>query len=296
VITFAVPFYRGADYLDRAVRSALTQTVPDWRLVVSDDSADGGGAAVVERVGDARVRYRRNAHTLGMAGNWNRCLELADTPLVTLLHADDELLPNYAAVMTAGAAAHPDTAALYCRAVVVGPDGAPTFSLADRVKGLIAPRTTGPTRLAGPAGIAALLRGNFIMCPTVCYRTDALRGRRFDPRWRFVLDLDFFTRLLAAGDAIVGLPETAYAYRRHAGNATAEYTETLLRFEEEAALYDELAAEARRRGRGWEAVRRAGRGKHIVRLHLLYRAAADLVRGRLTAAATKLARLTEMAR
>ncbi len=295
MITFAVPFYRGADYLERAVRSALAQTA-DWRLVVSDDSPDGSGAAVVARVGDARVRYSRNAHTLGMAGNWNRCLELADTPLVTLLHADDELLPNYAAAMTAGAAAHPDAAALYCRARVVGPDGAPTFSLADRVKWLIAPRTAGPTRLAGPGGIAALLRGNFIMCPTVCYRTAALRGRRFDPRWRFVLDLDFFTRLLADGDAIVGLPDTAYAYRRHAGNATAEYTETLLRFEEEAALYDALAAEARLRGKGWEAVRRAGRGKRIVRLHLLYRAAADLVRGRPTAAATKFARLTEMAR
>jgi len=294
VITFAVPFYRGTDYLERAVRSAVAQTAPDWRLVVSDDSPDGSGAAVVARVGDARVSYHRNPHTLGMAGNWNRCLDLADSPLVTLLHADDELLPNYAAVMTA--AAHPDAAAMYCRAVVVGPEGKPTFSLADRVKGLIAPRTAGPTRLAGPAGIAALLRGNFITCPTVCYRTDRLRDRRFDPRWRFVLDLDFFTRLLAAGDVIVGLPDTAYAYRRHAGNATAEYTETLLRFDEEAALYDELAAEARQRGRGWEAVRRAGRGKRIVRLHLLYRAAADLVRGRLTAAAAKLSRLTEIAR
>lgn len=287
MITFAVPFYRGADYLERAVRSALAQTTSDWRLVVSDDSPDGGAAAVVERVGDARVRYHRNAHTLGMAGNWNRGLELADTPLVTLLHADDELLPNYAAVMTAAAAAHPDAAALYCRARVVGPDGAPVFSLADRVKDFIAPRTAGPTHLAGAAGIAALLRGNFIMCPTVCYRTAALRGRRFDARWRFVLDLDFFTRLLADGDAIVGVPDTAYAYRRHAGNATAEYTETLLRFEEEAELYDRLAAEARGRGRGWEAVTRVGRGKRILRLHLLYRIAADVARLRPGPAARK---------
>jgi glycosyltransferase involved in cell wall biosynthesis len=287
VITFAVPFYRGTDYLERAVRSAAAQTAPDWRLVVADDSPDGSGAAVVERVGDARVRYSRNARTLGMAGNWNRCLDLVDTPLVTLLHADDELLPNYAAVMTAGAASHSDAAALYCRAVVVGPTGAPVFSLADRVKDFIAPRAAGPTRLAGPAGVAALLRGNFIMCPTVCYRTDRLRGRRFDPRWRFVLDLDFFTRLLTDGDAIVGLPDAAYAYRRHAGNATAEYTETLLRFEEEAALYDELAAEARRRGRGWEAVGRVGRGKRILRLHLLYRIAADVARLRPGPAARK---------
>lgn len=287
MITFAVPFYRGVEYLERAVRSAVGQSSPDWRLVVSDDSPDGSGAAVVERAADARVRYSRNPHTLGMAGNWNRCLELADTGLVTLLHADDELLPNYTAVMAAGAAAHPDAAALFCRAVVVGPDSTPVFSFADRVKDYLVPRSAGPVRLAGPAGIAALLRGNFIMCPTVCYRTGRLGGRRFDGRWRFVLDLDFFTRLLATGEEIVGLPETAYAYRRHPGNATAEYTETLLRFEEEAALYDRLAAEAAERGRGWEAVRRVGRGKRILRLHLLYRIAADVARLRPGPAARK---------
>ena len=287
MITFAVPFYRGTDYLERAVRSVLSQTSPAWRLVVSDDSPDGGGAGVVRSIVDPRVTYRRNPRPLGMAGHWNRCLELADTDLVTILHADDELLPNYAAAMTSGAAAHPEAAAVYCRAVIIGPHGRPVFSLPDRVKEIVAPRTRGTVRLAGAAGVAALLRGNFIICPTVCYRISSLAGRTFDDHWRFVLDLDFFTRLLVDGEEIVGLPITAYAYRRHAGNATAEYTETLLRFEEEAALYDRLADAARVRGGGWEAVQRLGRRKRILKLHLLYRVLADAARLRLGPAARK---------
>jgi glycosyltransferase involved in cell wall biosynthesis len=291
-ITFAVPFYRGLDYLSRAVASVRRQTAPQWRLLVCDDSPAGDAAAAIDRA-DGRVRYVHNGRTLGMAGNWNRCLDLADTDLVTLLHADDELLPNYAAEFRAAAARYPACAALYCGARVVGPDGRATFSLADWVKRVLAPAGAAPRRLRGPRGLARVLRVNSIMCPTVCYRRSALGARRFDPRWRCALDLAFFARLLADGDEFVGLPAVAYAYRRHPENATAGYTESLLKFAEEAALYDELAAEAA--ARGWPAVARVARAKLMVRLHLAFRVARDVSRGRLAPAWAKarfLARLT----
>ena len=37
-----------------------------------------------------------NTTNLGMVGNWNRCLRVARAPIVTLLHADDELAPLHA--------------------------------------------------------------------------------------------------------------------------------------------------------------------------------------------------------
>ena len=68
------------------------------------------------------------------------------------------------------------------------------------------------------------MHGDFIMCPTVCYRRSRLPAERFRAEWRQVLDLDFFTRILLAGGTMVGLPTSAYAYRRHAENATARQT------------------------------------------------------------------------
>jgi glycosyltransferase involved in cell wall biosynthesis len=280
-ITFAIPFYRGRDYLVRAVASVARQSVPEWRLLLCDDSPAGEAAGALDPR-DGRVRYVHNGRTLGMAGNWNRCLELAETDLVTLLHADDELLPNYTQAFRAGAARYPGCAALFCSARVVGPDGEPVFSLADWVKRVLAPVGRAPRRLRGPQALARVLRVNSIMCPTVCYRRTALGDRRFDPRWRCALDLAFFARLLADGAEFVGLPTVAYAYRRHADNATAGYTESLLKFTEEAALYDELAAEAETRG--WPGVARVGRAKTMVRLHLLFRIARDVCRGRLAPA------------
>ena len=232
-----------------------------------------------------------------MAGNWNRCLDLAETDLVTLLHADDELLPNYVSVFRAAAARYPACAALFCGARVVGPDSAPVFSFADWVKRVLAPASGAPRRLRGPRALARLLRVNSIMCPTVCYRRSALGARRFDPRWRCALDLAFFARLLADGDEFVGLPAVAYAYRRHSDNATAGYTESLLKFTEEAALYDELAGRRPKLAAGprWA---RVGRAKLMIRLHLVFRIARDLSRGRLAPAWDKarlLAHLTALA-
>jgi hypothetical protein len=48
---------------------------------------------------DARISYVRNPTNLGIAGNWNRCLELAETALFTLHHADDRLNARYAEII-----------------------------------------------------------------------------------------------------------------------------------------------------------------------------------------------------
>jgi glycosyltransferase involved in cell wall biosynthesis len=281
-------------YLKRAVDSVLRQTDPRWGLLVCDDAGpDGGVADLLAGYGDPRVRYHRNPTNLGMAGNWNRCLDLADADLVVLLHQDDELLENYVALMLAAAEAHPKAAAFFCPARVIDAGGARRFSLPDFVKQFFVPGGTGPIRLRGDRGLAAVLRGNFIMCPTVCYRKSVLAGRRFGGAWKFAQDLDFFVRLLLDGDELVGLRQEGYAYRRHGDNATVRYTANLLRFREELSVYGWVSRAAA--GRGWERAARAARGKTIVKLNLGFCSLVDLCRGQWGPAARKLAFLGQAA-
>jgi hypothetical protein len=179
----------------------------------------------------------------------------------------------------------PDAAAFFCRAKVIDAAGRDTFSPVDVVKRFLQPKSTGPLVLRGRSAVEALMHGDFIMCPTVCYRRSRLPLERFRDRWRMVLDLDFFTRLLFAGETMVGLPETAYAYRRHPENATTAYTESLLRFDEESRLHDVVAAEAR--ARGWESAARVAERKRVIKLHLLFRTGVDVMSGRFRAAGQK---------
>jgi glycosyltransferase involved in cell wall biosynthesis len=268
-VTIAIPFFAGREHLRKAIESVLRQTNPRWELLICDDhSLEPDLDVLIASYADARCRYVRNPANLGMAGNWNRCLDLARTDLVTLLHADDELHENYCALMAMAARRYPDCAALFCEAVVIGETGAPCFSFADFIKRFLAPPANGPLLLRGPRALAALLRGNFIFCPTLCYRKGVLGNRRFSPDWRFVLDLEFYSRLLLDGDGLVGMPTPAYAYRRHSANTTLRYEESLLRFREEVALYDILARRAA--ARGWTRAARLARGKAIIKFNLLY--------------------------
>ncbi|MEY3361939.1 MAG: hypothetical protein RL531_1658 [Actinomycetota bacterium] len=284
-ITFAIPYYSGIEYLRRAIASVQAQTRDDWECVVVDDAGPESAAAAVLALGDGRVRYERNPENLGLGGNWNRAIALATAPLVTLLHADDELLPGYADAVVRAHAAHPDALAVYTRAMVIGPDGDAVFSFPDRIKRVIEGRSDGVAVVQGEPGLERLLRGQFIFCPTLCYRRELLGPDPFSTEWRMVLDLALLAGSLLDGRRIVGLPDPLYAYRRHDASQTATLTASTERFDEELAVYDEIAGRAE--AAGWYRAAATARTKRIIRLHLAYRILGDLLHGRREAARTK---------
>lgn len=284
-ITFAIPFLRPIGYLREALESVRAQRRGEWRCVVLDEGAEAETAAVVAALGDPRFERCANPARLGMVGNWNQGLDRATTELVTLLHADDRLLPDYCEVIFALADAHPRAAGIATDAEIIDSAGQAVFSLADAVKRRLVPAGE-PWVLAGEPGLRAIARGDFVMCPTVAWRPSVLGTRRFDPAWKQVQDLEFLARLLLEGETIVGTRRRAYAYRRHAESATSVQTEDLSRFEEEVAVLDRIAAQAR--DRGWSAAARTAERKAIVRLHVAFRAVVDLAGGRWPGARRKL--------
>jgi hypothetical protein len=153
----------------------------------------------------------------------------------------------------------------YCQAEIVGPDSRRVFSLPDLVKGFINPSTRDEVALAGEPGFRALLWGNFIICPTLCFRPSRLGARRFSSR-RFVLDWDMTTQLVLDGDVLIGLPDRALRYRRHGGSSTSELTRNQSRFLEESDYYDRMLPIAQ--ARGWDRCVRLCRHRRILKLNV----------------------------
>jgi glycosyltransferase involved in cell wall biosynthesis len=288
-VSIYIPFYRGGEYLREAVESVRKQTSPHWTLHIMDDCGPEGDAARawVEGLGDLRISYFRHPKNLGMVGNWNSCLNhaaQAGAPLVTLLHDDDRLLPHYVELMLAQANKAPEAALFFCGAKIIDPTGKPVFSFPDVIKKFIAPRTTA-YELHGEEALALLLKGCFIMCPTVCYNLPVVGTRRFSEGFKQVQDLEFYLRLLLDGLMLSGTAEVAYEYRRHPNNATAQQTASLLRFEEEVSLYSSWDATLSRAGLA--AASGVARSKTIIKLNLLYCITRDLLSLSPARAATK---------
>jgi glycosyltransferase involved in cell wall biosynthesis len=99
LLSVGVPAFNRPEGLERAVRSALAQTLPDLEIVVSDDaSADPRVAQVGEALaaGDRRVRFIRQPRNLGHAANYRHVLEAAEGAYFMWLSDDDWLDPGYA--------------------------------------------------------------------------------------------------------------------------------------------------------------------------------------------------------
>jgi glycosyltransferase involved in cell wall biosynthesis len=273
-LSIGVPYYRGLDYLREAIESVQRQTFDDWELVVVDDRGPEPADVLVAGFADRRITYLRNDENLGLAGNWNECVRRTRAPLVTLLHNDDRLLPTYAARVVEAAHRHPEVDAVFTDAVTIGPDGLPIRTLADRVKDVL-PRRGHDHVLAGDADLAALLTGNYIVCPTLCLRREKVGEQPFDASLAFVPDWHFTSGVLLRGGSLFSIRKPLLEYRRHPATETAKLTANSSRFAEEIAFLRDI--EGRSAAAGYTRASKVARRRVTVRGHLLVRAVLDAV-------------------
>lgn len=198
-VSVCIPTYKGAQTIGPAIASVLAQTLDDFELLVIDDGSPDGTAEVVAGFPDPRLRYLRNASNLGPEGNWNRCLAEARGRYFKLLPHDDLLAPRclerQAAVLDADADER--VALVFAAREVIGPD--------DRVL----TRRGYPGAREGRIAASQVLRQSVRRGTNLLGEPGAVLFRRalaqrvgaFDARQPYVIDLDYWFRLLAHGDA-----------------------------------------------------------------------------------------------
>lgn len=198
-VSVCIPTYRGAATLGAAIESVLAQSFADFELIVVDDGSPDDTAGVVARYSDPRVSYYRNPSNLGPEGNWNRCLELATGVYFKLLPHDDLL--------------HPEC--LRQQIDVLDSDRSEEIALVfsarevlDEAGRIVARRgypSPGSCRLAArEVQRQCMRRGtNLVGEPGAVLFRKALAATvgAFDARDPYVIDLDYWLRLLRYGDA-----------------------------------------------------------------------------------------------
>jgi glycosyltransferase involved in cell wall biosynthesis len=262
-----LPYWGDPQLLRVAIESVTAQEDPRWSAVVVDDASPWSREvrAMVEGIGDPRLRYLRNDENLGITRNFQRCLDLADQDLVMFMGCDDLLLPGYVGAVLDAEAQHPDAALFLPAVTVIGSSGAPVRPMGDRVKARM--RSRWPTRvpLGGDALGADLLTGNWLYFPALTFRREHAATHGFDDRWRVVEDIDLIMRIIMGGGTLVLLDETQFAYRRHASSVSSLEAVAGSRFAEEGALFAEIAKRAELAG--WRRTMTAARRHWTSRLH-----------------------------
>ena len=131
--------------------------------------------------------------------------------------------------------------------------------------------------LQGDDGLARLMAAFFVYCPAMSYRPALLPHPAFDTRWKQVMDLDLYARVLLDGGSIVLDRSPVYRYRRHAGTVTSQNVRSFTRLAEETELAYEVAAAAK--AQGWTRTARAARLHWTQRLNGVVALAGSIGRG-----------------
>jgi len=92
-----MPLYNGADKLEAALDSIVSQTHTDFELVICDNDSQDESEKICREYADAdsRVVYVRNSRNLGAATNFNLTFELSRSEYFKWAAHDDLLKPTY---------------------------------------------------------------------------------------------------------------------------------------------------------------------------------------------------------
>lgn len=214
-VSVCIPTYRGATHIGAAIESVLAQSYTNFELIVIDDNSPDDTAAIVQGYLDPRIRFLQNPGNLGPQGNWNRCLNEASGKYFKLLPQDDLLAPDCLAKQVA-ILDQDDAqriALVYCARTIVDAQDRPLM-----VRGY----SGGRTGIINAQNLIrhCLRRGtNLIGEPgSVLFRRQLANSvGLFDASIPYVLDLDYWFRLLLKGDSYY-LPEALASFRVSRGS------------------------------------------------------------------------------
>ena len=259
-VSIGLPVFNGEAYVAEAIRSVLSQTMPDLELIICDNSSTDATQSICEgfAAADARVRYVRHPRNLGAGPNYDHCFHLARGTYFKWAAHDDMLAANYLELAVAALEARPD--AVLCT-VGIREIGAAGQTL--RVFANVFPRA-GSTSVATRFGCLIHTRHQ---CEDFfgLYRRQALLGSGLHDNY------SGSDRVLLAEMALrgpwVSVPEPLFLHREH----DKRYTRAVLLVDpKQAALWQNTSGAAKPRNtmfhwgiyrRYWRVVNRNTHGR-----------------------------------
>jgi len=215
LVSICIPAFNNAEHIEQAVHSALNQTYAAIEVVVVDDASADDTYELVKAIEDPRIKLSRNLLNLGLAGNWNHSIEIAQGDFIKLMGADDVLEPTAIEKELQALLDNPAAVLAESNSKVVNADGRHhgTFRRYWR-KGLVPGRRVAIdcTRTVDLFGspVANLIRASVL---------EKVGG--FDPTFVYITDYDLFMSIACQGDIFI-IGESLNQFRVRKGANTSK--------------------------------------------------------------------------
>lgn len=204
LISIVLPVFNGEKYLRESIDSVVSQTYPEWELLILDDCSTDRSAQIAKEYceKDGRIHYFRNEKNLRLPRNLNRGFYLARGAYLTWTSDDNRFRPTalekmLLSLMNSGAG----FAFASCR--IIDENGKEIEYISVNEKS--------PKLIVGSNTVGACF----------LYTREVYEAvGEYDPELELVEDYDYWQRILSRFEA-VPIPEILYDYRWHDGALTS---------------------------------------------------------------------------
>jgi len=260
-VSICIPVYNAEDFIGAAISSVLGQTYHDYELIVLNNCSTDRTMAVVDGFNDPRIRVIQQQTNIGALGNFNRALAEARGDYVKVLCADD-LIYNRCLELQVAVFDRAENSNI---AIVTG--SSTVIDIRGRRKiNRSFPGHSGVWQ--GSKAVTRTIRSgrNIIGEPSVTLIRASVSKEvgEFDGSLPYVLDLDYWCRMLEHGDLYV-LRDVVSAFRI----SDTSWSSQLIG--KQAAMYSEFIERVRKRGKHGLTAQDCYMGKMLSSLNSILR-------------------------
>lgn len=200
LVSVVVPVFNGMPHLQACIDSILAQDYPNLDIVLMEGGGTDASLALMQSVGDPRVRVEQMPPGTSAAANWTAATQAAKGELIKLVCQDDVIAPDAISRQVADLQAHPSAVMAIAQRDIIDANG----------KVLYARRGTQglPSGLiAGPLAIhSAYIQGTNVLGEplAVLFRRDALLASLpWDDSNPLMLDVSMYEKVARLGGVVV---------------------------------------------------------------------------------------------
>jgi glycosyltransferase involved in cell wall biosynthesis len=94
LVSICIPAYNAEKFIKETLESVLNQTYQNIEIIITDDCSKDNTISIINSFSDERIKFYQNDKNLGVEGNWNKALQLANGKFCKMMGADDILYPT----------------------------------------------------------------------------------------------------------------------------------------------------------------------------------------------------------
>jgi glycosyltransferase involved in cell wall biosynthesis len=241
-----IPAYGESPHLEETLTSACENLSDSVLITVLEDTSEANVIESITSKFKPRVNYQRNSKRLGIANNFNKCLEQSQGKFTQICGHDDLIIKDPTNMLKKTIDKSQEQLNLIFSTKVIQESISMPLRLADLAKRVLTPRKNTLQEMNNKVFLERLMLGYWFHFPAIIWRTEAAKKYKFNDQLKSAMDLDFLIDMIINNEKFKFIDEEILAYRRHTKSASSVNSVTGNRFYEEIRCHEKVSLYAKR--------------------------------------------------